>query len=424
MRFALLLPILTLSAGPEPVVPGQGPGRDTLLARLTQEAVAANPALNRDRAASRAARTRVSAAGALPDPTLTVGVMDLTLPRFAFRESDFTEVDVEVSQEFPWPGTLGARTGVARAQARARQAMVSSRKRDVIVRTAELYYRLRYVVTARHTLAGQRSLLSTGVDIATARYASTSVPQGDPLQARVALGRLETEDAVLAAEEAELRAGLAAIRGIEGTDSLTVEPIVVSTDLLTHLNQALLGRQAGDSPLNHPRVLERQAELEAAEQAVRIEVLGSRPDFTLMARYGGRPLGADFFSAFVGIRVPLYAGRKQRRLAEAGRADADALRAALAGERAELQEAIRTMRARIESEARKIRLLVTQVIPASREAVEATLRSYRVGQVEFVTVLAAQDALYRADLDAARSAADHNVHLVMLEQLLTPELIR
>ncbi|HEY3013214.1 MAG TPA: TolC family protein, partial [Gemmatimonadales bacterium] len=174
---------------------------DTILARLTAEAVAANPGLEASRASVRAAANRIRPAGALPDPMLSAGVMNVTLPRFAFRASDFTEVDVELSQEFPWPGTLGARTAVARAQARGSRADVAVRRRVVVVRTAELYYRLRYVVTARATLTRQRELLAAGVDISTARYASTSAPQSDPLQARVALARLDTEEADLAAEE-------------------------------------------------------------------------------------------------------------------------------------------------------------------------------------------------------------------------------
>jgi hypothetical protein len=38
---------------------------------------------------------------------LTVGVMDLLMPHFEFNRSDFTEVDAELSQEIPWPGSLG-----------------------------------------------------------------------------------------------------------------------------------------------------------------------------------------------------------------------------------------------------------------------------------------------------------------------------
>ncbi len=397
-----------------------GQERDSALARLTAEALAANPALAARRAVAAAAADRVPAAGALPDPTLGVGVMDLALPRFALHESDFTEFDVELSQEFPWPGTLGARTGAAAATARAREADLTNGRRDVVVRTAELYYRLRYAVTARATLARQRALLATGVDIATTRYATTSAPESDPLQARVALARLDAEDADLAASETELRAQLRALRNVRGPDSLDVALIDPETVLAAHELGASLD-SAGETASEHPRLRMRRAEIEAADQQVRVERLGSRPGLTVMTRYGARPLGSDFFSAFVGVRLPLYAGRKQGRLADAARADADAARAALAGEEAALAQEIRAARARLASGDIRLRLLTRQVIPAAEATVEATLRNYRVGQVEFVTVLATEDVLYRARLDAARAAAEHFTHFIMLEQLVAPE---
>ncbi|MGH7518256.1 MAG: TolC family protein [Gemmatimonadales bacterium] len=399
----------------------QEPVRDSLLIRLTHEALAANPGLAANRKSARAAAVRVRAAGALPDPMLETGVMNLTLPDFALRESDFTEVDVQLAQEFPWPGTLGARTRRAEAEARMRSATAGMRARDVAVRTAELYYRLRYVMAARGTLGRQRVLLETAVDVSTARYASTAVPQSDPLQARVALARLETEEAELAAQEAELRAGLKALRNVAGADSLTVEPI--RPDLVAPAAEQVHDSMAAvsDSAPDHPRIRAREAAVDAAERTARVEQLGARPDFTVMARYGARPLGADFFSAFVGLRLPLWAGRKQHRLAEAARIEADAARAEAEDERAALGAEIRTARAEVTAGARRLRLLTDRVVPAARATVEATLRTYRVGQVEFVTVLATEDALYRAELDAARVAAEHLTHLVILEQLLAPE---
>ena len=397
------------------------PAADTTLARITAEAIAANPALDASRAMARAAAARVRPAGALPDPMVSAGVMDLTLPRFAFRESDFTEVDFELSQEFPWPGTLGARTQAARAEARARDADVGARRREVAVRAAELYYRLRYVVTARTTLERQRGLLAAAVEISTTRYATASAPQSDPLQARVAVARLDAEEADLADQEATLRAQLRALRNISGREALAVEPIRPEAVPLEPHESLATGGGAPDSLPMHPRLMARQAALEAAERTVRVEALGGRPDFIITTRYGARPLDSDFFSAFVGIRLPLWAGRKQHRLADAARADADAARAALAEERAGLDADLSIALAGITSGETRLRLLTTQVIPAAEATVEAVLRSYRVGQAPFLNVLAAEDSLYRAQLDAAMVAAEHLTHLVMLEQLLLRE---
>ena len=209
-----------LLLGVPAMLSGQTPaGTDSLLKRLTAEAIASAPAILRSDALSRAASTRVRPAGALPDPMVNVGVMDLTLPRFGFRESDFTEVDFELSQQFPWPGTLGSQTRAARAAARGASAETSVLRRDVAVRVATLYYRLRYIITAEQILAKQRGLVETAVEISTARYGTGSVPQSDPLQARIALARLVTERAALVAEESGVRADLRAVRGVRGSDA-------------------------------------------------------------------------------------------------------------------------------------------------------------------------------------------------------------
>jgi cobalt-zinc-cadmium efflux system outer membrane protein len=397
------------------------PARDTLLARLTAEAIAASPSLQQSRALARASEARVQAAGALPDPMLSAGVMNLTLPRFAFKQSDFTEVDVELSQEFPWPGTLGARTRVAEAQAKGHLAEASARRREIVVRTAELYYRLRYLVTARATLTRQRTLLATAVEIATSRYATASAPQSDPLQARVALARLDAEDADLAEQQATLGAQLKAIRNVRGSETLPLEmirPEAIQRVLHGGVQQFL---PQPESLGAHPRLAARRATLEAAEHTVKVEELASRPDFSIATRYGARPLGDDFFSAFVGIRLPLWSGRKQRRLAEAARADVAAAHAALDDEAASLTAELERTVAQVAASERRLKLLYQQVLPSSQETAHAVLRSYRVGQAPFLNVLAAEDSLYRAELEALMVAAEHFSQLVALQQLLSQE---
>ena len=402
----------------------RGPAGDSLLARLTQEALSSAPAILRADAQSRAAASRVRPAGAPADPMLMAGVMNLALPRFAFHESDFTEVDLEVSQAFAWPGTLGAQRRAAGAAARSANAGTAVVRRDIVTRVAAAYYRLRYLVAAQQTLTRQQRLLATVVEISTARYGTGSAPQSDPLQARTALARLAADSAALGAEEAGLRAELRAVRGIREAEQLDVLPIDPdSVSILARdadsLHAARL--ESADPVAEHPRLRTRQADIEAAEAVARAAMLQSRPDFVLSSRYGARPLGSDFFSAFAGIRVPLWAGRKQRLQAEAARADAEAARRALDEERAVLGLELERTLAAARAGAARLRLLVQSVLPLTREGVDAALRGYRTGQTSFLSVLTAEDAGYRAELEAAEIAAQHLIHLVMLDQLLAPE---
>jgi outer membrane protein, heavy metal efflux system len=413
--------VASLASPRPPLCQIEQPGSDTVLTRLTAQALAANPGLAGDAAKERAARERIGPAGALPDPMLSAGVMDLALPHFAFRQSDFTEVDLELSQDLHWPGTLGARANATRAQARSASADVAARRREIVVRTAELYYRLRYLVTARATLQQQRRLLASAVEIATTRYATTSAPQSDPLQARVSLARLDADDVDFAEQEAKTRAELKALRNVHGPERLYVDLLRPEIVLQVQHQPGADAEPTRDSISAHPRLASRQAAVEAAEQMVRAEQLSSRPDFSITTRYGARPLGSDFFSAFVGIRLPLWASRKQNRLTDAARAEADAARAALAEERVNLNAELETARAEVAAGQARLRLLTYQVIPSAQATVDAALRSYRVGQTPFLNVIAAEDSLYRAELDAVMVAAEHLVHLVMVEQLLLPE---
>lgn len=399
---------------------------DTLLARLTAEALAANPGLAQLQARARAAGARIRPAGALPDPGLSVTLMDLTLPHFRFRESDFTEVDLEARQEFPWPGTLGARTRAAAATSQERRADIAVRRREVVVKTATLYHRLRYVVGAREILRRQHALLDGSVEVATARYATGSVPQSDPLAARVARARLGSEQATLAAEEAGLRARLRALRGGGGAGPESLAITLLRPAEVLRLYPTLEAHPHGGSESleQHPLLAARRAAIASAEATAQAEALGAHPDFQVMARYGARPIATDFFSVGVGLRVPLWAGRKQKQLAEAARQDADAERAALVEERAMLAAEFAATLAEAAAGLERLRLLLDEVIPSAHAGQEAALRSYRVGQSDFQTVLAAQESVYHAQLEAAEVAATHLTYLIMLEQLTREEAMQ
>src|SRR5712664_4268027 len=147
------------SAGPAHAQDSAHVAGDSGLQSLVAEALARNPTVAQRQAAVRAATLRIRPAGSLPDPMLTVGVMDLVLPHFEFNRSDFTEVDVELSQEIPWPGSLGARSAVARAAATGARADENVMRREVTVAVAAAYYRLQYAVTALETIHWQRQLL-------------------------------------------------------------------------------------------------------------------------------------------------------------------------------------------------------------------------------------------------------------------------
>jgi len=400
---------------------------DSSLQSLVAEALERNPGIAQRQAAIRAATLRIRPAGTLPDPMLTLGVMDL-LPseNFSFNRSDFTEADVELSQEFPWPGTLGARAGVMRAGAASASADESAARRELATAMAVAYYRLGYSVTALQTLRHQRELLEAAVQLTTTRYATGTAPQSDPLQAKLARDRLRSEEFALESERVAALAAVNALRNRASGDSValaTIDPAAVRA--------VVVAPPPADSLIvlalaSHPRLAAQRAAVDAATRTIQVERLGARPDFTLTLRYGYRPRAfnfnsPDFFSAFVGLRLPVWAWRKQNRLADAAHADSTGAAAGLRAVELQLSREVAEAAARVQASQQRLALLVDGVLPNARGTVESVLRSYQVGRAEFLTLLSVEDARYRAELEAVAVAADYQAQLVMLRQLTAGE---
>src|SRR5207249_1315953 len=242
---------------------------DSTLPSLVAEALARNPTVAQRQAAVRAATLRIRPAGSLPDPMLALGVMDLQLPRFEFNRSDFTEVDAELSQEIPWPGKLGARSGVMRAAATGARAEESDVRREVTTAMVAAYYRLGYTVTALETLRHQRELLEAAVQLSTTRYATGAAPQSDPLQAKLARDRLRSEEFALESERVAALAAVNALRNRAPGESVPV----------TSIDPAALRAGAAPQPsadslvtlalATHPRLAARRAAVDAATRSIR-----------------------------------------------------------------------------------------------------------------------------------------------------------
>src|SRR5213596_2651389 len=281
--------LVIVGAGPAHAQGSASVAGDSGLQSLVAEALARNPTVAQRQAAVRAATLRIRPAGSLPDPMLSVGVMDLLLPNFEFNRSDFTEVDVELSQEIPWPGSLGARSGVVRAAAAGARAEEGTVRRELTTAMAVAYYRLGYTVTALETLRHQRELLDAAVQLSTTRYATGAAPQSDPLQAKLARDRLQSEAFALESERVAALAALNSLRNRAPGDSVPVSSIDLAALRAGAATQPPADSLVALALATHPRLAARRAAVDAATRTIQVERLGARPDFTLSARYGYRP---------------------------------------------------------------------------------------------------------------------------------------
>lgn len=389
---------------------------DTLrVAAAVAAARDANPMLKAARLRADAAAERVSQAGALPDPTVSFGLMNRPISGFGTGE-EMTMNQVQLSQMFPWPGKLGFGKQQAEHLARAGALDALDTEVQLMSRTKSVYNELAYMDRAIVIMERTRGLLRDFFQVSQTMYAVGEGPQQDVLQAQVAVARMTEDIVVMQQERVAMAARLNALMGLGAEVPVgaleLADPGAALPSVDTLMAQAAARRPALQA------AYERARAAEAGYRSARRELY---PDFMVALAYGQRPQFDDMATIMVGVTIPLWAGAKQlpmRREMAAMRASEDAMAQDLYNETyAELTE----QRAEAERARQLAVLYVTSVLPQARAAVESALSAYRVGQVNYMTLVESEMTVNRYEIELVRLAARYQEAVAQIDALLGGE---
>jgi outer membrane protein TolC len=124
----------------------------------------------------------------------------------------------------------------------------------------------------------------------------------------------------------------------------------------------------------------------------------------------------------LGISIPLWAGGRQlpmRREMAAVQAEQEAHERSLYNE---TFARVTEIRAQAERAGNLSRLYTTSVLPQARAAVESALSAYRVGTVDYMTLVTNQLTVNRYEIEIVRLAADYQRALAELEALIGSDI--
>jgi outer membrane protein TolC len=158
------------------------------------------------------------------------------------------------------------------------------------------------------------------------------------------------------------------------------------------------------------RVLAADAGYRAARRAL-------YPDFMVSIAFGQRPQFNDMVSLMVGINVPIWAGSGQlplRREMQAMQLMEQAMERDLYNETfADLAE----LRAQAERARNLSDLYSTSVLPQARAAVESALSAYRVGRIDYTTLVMNEMTVNRYQIETVRLTAEYHRAIAQVEAL-------
>ncbi len=365
--------------------------RDSTGLRLSEVlalARARNPRLLALRSAATAAAARVPEASTLPDPTFQVGVMNFGLPDLNTDMPNSMAPSIELMQKLPFPGKLSlagdiASYGKQMADAGADEAWWSVREHTAAA-FFDLYATDRRLEVMHRTLG----LLRNFRQVAKAIYTAGTGHQSDVLRADVEVARLQGDirqmEAMRATRAATLNELLdrSAVTPLPSPELGSLPSEVPERDTL--LAWALRSR---------PMLRRGRLAVERADKGVDLAHKQIWPDLTVGLTYGQRDQGTGTVrmgSAMVGFTIPVHAGSRQLAARDAAAAEQRMAAANLSGLRAALDARIAGLLAELDRTRTLTALYRDQIVPEARATVESALSSYRVGQVDFMTLVDAQ----------------------------------
>ncbi|HYA37774.1 MAG TPA: TolC family protein [Candidatus Methylomirabilis sp.] len=362
------------------------------------------PWLSHHRTNVAAMAERVTYEGRLPDPQLTVGMVNVPTDTYRLDQEDMTMVNVGIRQAFPPGDTLKLRSRRAEKELSREEARLEMERRNLLLQVRDAWLDLYFADESLRFLRESRQLAVRQRDAAEGRFRAAAVTQQEVLQAREELARLDEREQDLRAQSERRRAQLARWIG-----EPAYAPLPEAAPPLPDVPERF-------EPARHPEWIAAQAGLEEARLDVDIARQEYRPGMTFDLSYGARqsrPDGQsrpDLVSAMVTFDLPIFRSKRQdRRLAEK-----QAMQAAAQFEtedrRRELEARYRAVRAEHEALAARVKIYTERLLPDIEREARVTvsgfardvtgLREARRKELE------AKTELVRLRVDLAKSQAE------------------
>ena len=388
------------------------------LKQLIAESLNNNPEIKAALNEKEAARHRVSPAGALDDPMLEAGLLNVPATSWRLNREDMTMKMLGLSQRLPYPGKRALRREVAAKDAES----VEQGYRETVNRVARevklAYYDLALAIESARLIKDTTLVLEQFLRIAESRYTVGQGTQADVFKAQTQLAKMSEELLRMEREIPVMEAELARLLGRTGAASIKAP--------LPQLQEAAfdLGALRETALRQRPQLLALRTLVDKNAAAIDLARTEYNPDFDVRFSYGQRDnmldgtRRSDMFSITVGINLPVWGKDKiEPRIAEA-LAMRDQAQSMYQAQQNEVFAKLRQQVATAEQSRASARLFDTAILPQAALTVESTLSAYMVSRVDLLTLLDSQMSLF--NFRTGRAAAVVNLNKALAEiELLT-----
>jgi len=379
---------------------------------VIREALEKNPEAQSAQHTINALQRRVPQVKALPDPMVSVGWAGNLAPFSVMQGDNSSYRGVTVSEQFPYPGKLKLRGEIASKEADAAQANFEAIRRRVAAEVRAAFFDYFYFDRAIQTTERNKELLEKLSKIAEARYRVGKAMQADVLRSQVEISLLIEKLTVLEQQRdtAQARLNVFIVRPPESPlpPPAEVEPATIrySLDELYAL--------AAD---NDTTVLLNKTMVERGHLAVALAQREYRPDVGVSYMYQQRSALPDMNGVTFSVNIPVFYKNKQRQGVAEASEDLMSAEKMRDNRLNEVKFELKQQYLGAKASERLLTLYSKGVVPQSSLALESSMASYQVGNVDFLSLLSNFTTLLDYETDYYRQLADYQTALARIEIL-------
>jgi len=352
----------------------------------------------------------------LPDPVLSLNVLSLPVDSFSRSQEAMTQLQIGISQSFPFPGKLGLKESINQANTHAAASQTKTLRLSLISQCKQRWWSIFYNDRALETVAKNLELLRQLTQVAESKYKVGAGLQQDVLLAQLELSKLLDMQIQLQASRQQEVAQLNRLRNRPASQAISLPKVV--NELLGDIpDEQVLTAQALQS---RPELVAQTFVIDAAQSSAALADKDDYPDFTLGASYGLRASDpvtnkdrADLASITLSMTLPFFGESKhaqtQQRQAETAREDfkyQDMKNAVLS----EISQSY----AGYQQAKSQVSLFKTGIIPQAQQTVASMMAGYQVNKVDFLNLVRSQITLYNYETQYWRVLAQANQSLARL----------
>jgi cobalt-zinc-cadmium efflux system outer membrane protein len=396
------------------------------LQNLINESLKANPNIKQLSELKSAAEEAIKPAGALDNPQIGFGLLNLPTDTFSFGQEPMTQKSLSLSQKIPFPGKRRLRSEVATEQARSDDLLYKDKENEIRALVIQRYWNLALAYSGYDITQRNKQFWEQVVKVAETRYSVGQTRQPDVLQAQVELGNYLNRLLQWRQRQESLAADLNALRSQPPQTPVSKPQPLRNRPFTLKLDDLLTQAQ------NRPQLQALKALIARQEKTVELAKKDYYPDFTFGLAYGFRdtlppPVSrkqADFFTYTFMMDLPIWWNSKIKpRIREAVNRQAAAKETYQAfWDR--LGAAIKDRYDKLQRLHQQIILYDRGIIPQAQQAASASLADYSVGMLDFARMYQNQIAAFNAELSLQEFLKDFEENWAELEWLVGAELPR